>query len=141
MLILSHADTFGVYLDEFAERVHQSAADAYSPSDGDVVVRKFPSGDVAGTVYRRTVLAHHHRYDFSLESTTFHHLFGLTSRSAVANSYSLNLEGFDQRLEFADRRPFLSDRGERIDGLVVDELALFVEAYHLASGAEARVDG
>ena len=46
-----------------------------------------------------------------------------------------------ERIEFVDGGALLTDGGEWVYRLVVQQLSLSVETHHLAAGAEARVDG
>ena len=141
VLVLPHANALGVNLDELGEGVHEAAPDADGATYGDVVVGKLAARHIAGAVDRGSRLAHAHGYHLVLESAFLHHLLGLASGGAVADGDGLNLERLDEGLKFVDSGMLLPDGGEGIDSLVVEQLPLGVEADHLASGAEARIDG
>ena len=140
VLILAHADALRVNLHQLAQRVHQTASDAHGAAHSNIIIRKFLASHIAGTIYRRTVFAHHNGNHLAFETAAFHHLLRLAARRAVADGYSLNLERLDQSLQFRHRGTLLSDRGKRINSLVMNKLPLCIKTHNLASRAESRVD-
>ena len=95
MLVLAYADDLGVELDEFGQRVHQAAADAHRPADGDVFVRKFLASDVGGGINRGAAFVDHHQWDGGGELEFFDEGLRLPRTSAVADGDGFNLKFFD----------------------------------------------
>ena len=50
VLILSHANTLGVDLDQFCQRVHKSTTNGDCTADSDILIRKFIAGNLGGRI-------------------------------------------------------------------------------------------
>ena len=50
VLVLSHANAFGVDLHQFGQRIHETTADGDGPADSDILVREFLAGDFRGGI-------------------------------------------------------------------------------------------
>ena len=141
VLVLPHADALGVDFHQFAEGVHEAAANADGTAYGDIIFRELAAGQLGSTVDRGSVLADHDSDDLAFEVAAFDNFLGLAACGAVADGDGLDVEGLDKGFEFGDGGPFFAYRGERINGFVVEQLPLSIEADGFAAGAEAGVDG
>ena len=139
VLILSHADGLGIYLDQFGQRVGQTTGYAHGTADGDVLVGKLFAGNVGGGIDRGAVFADDEHLD-AVEMGLAHQVFGLASGGAVAYGDGFDAVGVGQGGDAAyGASPFaLGLVG--VDGLVVEQIALCVDTHHLAARAEAGVD-
>ena len=141
MLVLSYADAFRVNLYQFRQWVHQSASYADGSAHGDILVGELISGSLGCRIDRGTIFADNEdsRSPLFEEGQILYKFSRLARCCAVADGDGFNLIvanhvehvhlGFH---EAVDRRV-----GE--DGLVVKQVALGVEAYHLATGAKTWV--
>ena len=141
VLVLSHANAFGIDFHQFAEGVHEAASYADGSADGDVVFGELTAGQFGGTVDGGSVFADHNGDDLAFEAAALDNLFGLAPGGAVADGYGLDVEGLDKGFELGNGGAFFTYRGEGVDGLVVEQLPLCIEADGFAAGAEAGVDG
>ena len=66
VLVLTDADGFRFDLDEFRQRVLQTARNRYRATQGDVEIRKFLSPDFGSGINRSARLGHHHLREFEV---------------------------------------------------------------------------
>ena len=140
MLVLADAYGFRVNLHQLGQRVHQSASDGYGAPNGDVVFGKLIAGDFRGRIDGRSLLADAKHLDVAPESLPFQEILGFPSCRPVADGYGVYTVGLYHLLDSPGGFLRLADGRMRIDVFVVQQVALFVQAHHLASGAETRVD-
>src|SRR5574344_302719 len=57
VLILTHTHAFGVYLDQFCQRIHQAATYTDGATYGDVFVGKLVAGGLGGGIDGCTILS------------------------------------------------------------------------------------
>ena len=140
MLVLANADGLRVNLHQLGQRIHQAASDGYRAPHRDVVFGKLIAGDFRSRIDGRPLLADDKHLNVAVESLLFQEIFSFPSCRPVADGYGVYPVGFYHLLDFPGGFLRLADGWMRIDVFVVQQVALFVQAHHLASGAEARVD-
>ena len=139
VLILPHANGFGVYLHEFRQRVCQAAADRHRAAHRDVVIGKFLPRRLGGGIDRCAVLAHEeHRHIFQMQVA--HQFLSLAPRRAVADGNGLYFILLAERAHLYRGAGILAARRVGIDGFVVEQHAVAIEANDLAPRAVAGVD-
>ena len=139
MLVLPHADGLGVDFHQFRQRVGQSPGNAHSPAYGDVVVGELIAGGLRSTVNRRAVFADEEDVD-ARHSDFAHHLVRLASGGSRTDGHGLDAVSLHQMAQRHLCAGVFAAGFVWIDGLVVEQCALCIEAHHLASCAESRVD-
>ena len=139
VLVLSDANGLRVNLDQFRQRVGKAAPDADGATHRDVVVGKFVARNFRSRIYGRPIFTHEENGEVG-QVERAHQLFGFAACCAIADGYGFNMVLLDERREFSARaRPFVAGlMGE--DGVVVQQVALRIEAHHLASRSETRVN-
>ena len=141
MLVLSYADALRVNLHQFRQWIHQSASYADSSAHGDILVGELISGCLGCRIDGGPVFADNEdrRSPFFEGGQILYKFAGFTGCCAVADGYCFNLIVTDHvehvHLGFHEA----VDRRVGEDGLVVKQVTLGVEAYHLATGAETWV--
>ncbi len=140
MLILPHADRFGIDFDQFRQGVHQTPADGDRAADRDILIRKFFAGHLGRRIDRRAAFVDHDQRDGRRQPQCPHKRFGLPSRRPVAHGDRLDVKTRAERREFRFRFGGLSLAGVRVDRGVVQQFALAVQTDHLAAGAKTRID-
>ena len=140
MLILSYADALGFNLHQLGQRVHQSSADGDGTTHRHVIVRELLAGNLRCRVDRGSVFAHHEHLKLAVITLVGHEGFGLTAGCTVTDGDGLYLVLLYQLGELAGGEAMFAFWGMRIDGLIVQQVALCVETNHLASRAIPRVD-
>ena len=139
VLILPHANGFGVYLHEFRQRVCQAAADRHRAAHRDVVIGKFLPRRLRGGIDRCAVLAHEeHGHIFQMQVA--HQFLSLAPRRAVADGNGLYFILLAERAHLYRGAGILAARRVGIDGFVVEQHAVAIEANDLAARAVAGVD-
>lgn len=121
VLILPHPDAFGINLDQFGKRVHETATDGYGTTHGDVVVGKFASGDVGGRVDGRPVFVDGKDLQFAVETDGADKVFGLAPGSAVAYGDGFDLVLLDECAQAAYGAVAFGARRMGVDGVVVQQ--------------------
>ena len=104
MLVLTHANRFGIDLDQLRQRVLKTPRNAGRPAQTHVHIGHFLAGIFAGTVDRGTGLTHHHFVD-DLAGIVFGQPFdqlarqfvGFTAGRSVANGNQVNAVFFAQK--------------------------------------------
>ena len=138
MLVLADADGFRVEFHEFGERVHEASADGDGAAHGEIVVRKFFAGDVAGGVNRGAGFIDHHDGNRSGQAEGADERLGLAPAGAVADGDGLDFE----KLHEAEELLFgIGLHAVRENDVVVEQLSLAIEEDDFATGADAGVDG
>ena len=140
MLVLAHTDGFGVNFHQFGQGVEQSAANRNGTSHGHVLVRELVASNLAGAIDRRSVLAHHINVHLAAVANLFQETLRLATGCTVAQGNGVNLIGLGERLDFLGGARDIVVRCGGINHIVVQEVALLVQAHDLAAGAEAWVD-
>ena len=141
VLVLPHADGFRINLHQLGQRVHQPAPDGHSSPHRDIVIGKLLTRRLRRRVDGSSVFTHHEGLHPARICQAGHKLFRLATGRPVADGDGLDGILFDQGREFARGLCPLVARGMRINGLIVQQSALRVEAHDLASRPVARVDG
>ena len=141
VLVLPHPDRLGVYLDQFREGVEQPAADGYRAAHRDVVVGKLLARHLGGGIDRRPVFAHRIDLDALRQRQAGYEALRLAASGAVADGDDLYIVFLYHVAYLLHGRYALVHGGMRIDGVVVQQVTLGIQADHLAAGAEAGVDG
>ena len=140
VLVLAYTDALGFNLHQLGQRVHQSATDGYGTTDGHIVFGEFLSGNLRCRIDGSTVFAHYEHLQLPVVSLVGHEGFGFTAGCTVTDSDGLYLILFHQLGELAGGDAVFALRRMRIDGFVMQEVALCIEANHLTSGTISRVD-
>ena len=60
VLVLAHANAFGVDLDQLGQRVLQAPGNADRTAQADIDIRQLLAGELAGRIHRSARLAHHY---------------------------------------------------------------------------------
>ena len=142
VLVLADADGFGVDLHQLRQWVHQTAADGDGAPDGEVVIREFLAGSIAGAVDGGAAFVDHDDGDGGGKLELADEGFGLAAGGAVADGDGFDFVFFDQRQDGTggfDHLALAASSG--VDDVVMQQLALGIEDHGLAAGAEAGVDG
>ena len=141
MLVLTHTDALRVNLHEFCQRVHQPATDGDGTAHGHILIGKLLAGDLGSRVDARAVLAHHiHAYTFFIIVGLLQDVARLAAGRSVTYGNGVdfiflgNVAELDHRLH---ARPFGL---ERIHHIVIEQVPLRIQAHHLASRSDSRVD-
>ena len=139
VLVLPHTDGFGIYLYEFRQRVGKASSYAHGTAHGDIVVGELLACYFRSGIHRGTILADE---EYGHAGTVKHpdQVLRLPACRAVSYCHGLYAESVHQSLQSIQRLHALATGRVGEDGFVVQEIALFVQTHHLASGAESRVD-
>ena len=139
MLILSYTDGLRVNLHQFCQRVHQAAADRYSPTHRHVIVRKLIASYLRSRVDRCSLFTHHKHLHVSAESLPFQEIFCLAACRPVADGNGIYFISLYHCLYLGKSLFGLVDRRVRVNIFVVQQVTLFVQAYHFTSRSESGV--
>jgi hypothetical protein len=143
VLILADADGFGIDLDEFGERVLQTAGDGDGSAHGEVEVGKLLARDVGSGVDAGAGFAHRDGEDvveLALAEELADEGRSRARRCRCRWRWRGRCAG-DQRGERGFRAVMRCPcRGVRIDDVVGEELAGLIDDGDLAAGAQAGVD-
>ena len=140
VLVLTHSDRFRVDLDQLCQGVDQSPPDRDRAAHRQVEVPELLARDLGGRVDRRAALVHPDHRDGTGEGDVAEELLGLAPGRAAADGHHLafkpfrHVHGRPRRLG----RLSLGAMGEH--GVVMEELALLVQANRFATGAEPGID-
>ena len=80
VLVLAHADGFGIDLHQFRQRVHEPAADGDRAAHGEVLVGKFLAGHLGGGVDRGAAFVDHDHRDGGGQLERLDERLGLAAR-------------------------------------------------------------
>ena len=141
MLILPYAYRLGVDLDQFSERVDESAADGDGTAHRHVFVGKLLARHIGGRIHRRAVLADHVYRFLGQQTTSLHEFLRLARGCAVADGHGVETVLLYQAFYRAVCTGEVVARRHRVYHRVVEQVALLVERDHLASRPVAGVDG
>ena len=139
VLVLPHTDGLRVYLDKLRQRVHKPAGDGYGTAHRYIIFRKLIPGYLGSGVDGCTLLADNENLHFPVERLPFQEIFRLAAGSAVAHGDGFHLIGLYHLLQFGKRLFALVHRRMWVDILVVQQVALRIQAHHLTAGAESGV--
>ena len=143
MLVLSHTDTFRVYLNQLCQRILQSASKGHGTSCSNIKVRIFLCSQLGSRIYRSPRLV----YDCILNVVAFffnkvsHNLFRFSRCGAVSYYNNICVILLYDFLEHSFCTLDVVFRLCRIYGSVGLQFARLVENCHLAAGSVSRVDG
>ena len=76
---------------------------------------------------------------FPVECLPFQEILCLAAGGAVSNGDGFDLVGLYHLLQFGECFFALVHRRMRIDILIMQQIALCIQAYHLAAGTESRI--
>ena len=142
VLVLAHADALGVHLHQLRQGILEAAGDAHGAAHGDVMLREFLPGDVAGRIDRGAGLAHGHADE--VRATGLHQPLAdealhFATAGAVADGDGLDGAGGTELLEDGAAALQVPLGFEGVDDLVLHQLAQSVDDHQLAAGADAGV--
>ena len=140
MLILAYTDALGFNLHQLCQRVHEAATDGYGSTYCHIVFRKFFAGNLRGRVDGCTVFAYHEYLKLAIVSLAGDESFGFTTGCTVADGNGFDGVLFHQLGELAGSYALFALGRMRINGFVVQQVALCIEAYHLTAGTISWVD-
>lgn len=145
VLILSHADALRVDLDQFGQRVHQSSADGDRSTRRHVLVGKLLARRRRGRVDGGAVLGDREDAHLRQGGIVVEHLIDkiprLAARRAVAYGDGLDGEVLHHACGRHSGLGTVALGRVRVEDLVVEQVALGVEAGDLASVGKSGVDG
>ena len=139
MLILSHTDALRVNLHQLSQRVHQSSADTYGTTHGDILIREFISGNLRSRVNRSTIFADH--IDIHRVWITYfvQPVAGFTACRTITHSHRLHLIHLHHALDGSSSLIFLITRRMRINDFVMNQIALGIETTGLTAIGKTRI--
>ncbi len=143
VLVLAHADRFGIDLHQLGERVLQAARNGDGAAHREVEIGKLLPGDIRGGVDAGAALADGHgenAVELALAQKLAHKLIGLASGGAVANGDGAHVVLRHQLLQNFGRLLQPALRGEGIHHVMGKKLAGLIDNRELAAGAQAGVD-
>ena len=139
MLVLPNADRLWIDLYQFGQRIHQATTYRYSTTYGNVVLRELLAGNGRCRVDGCPILAHHKHLNIAGEADALHESLGFAAGGAVTNGDGLYLVHLNERLHLLHGGHSLVLGLMRVDGLVVDQVALSVEANQLAARSKTWI--
>ena len=145
MLVLAHADGLGVDLDQFGQRILQTAGNRHSAAQVDVILGEFLGGQFAGGVDRRAGLADDHILQMQvlfvgqLADDLGGEFLCLVAGRAVADGHDLDAVLQNHRFDNFFRLIHALELGHRVDDVRVQHLAGGVHDGDLAAHAVAGV--
>ena len=137
MLVLSHADRFGINFNEFCQRILQSARNGNRGTLGHVEVREFFRRQLGGGINGSSRLADDHIRDIRIDflQKLCNENFRFLGGRSVPDGNDLNAELFDDRLHRAFCLFLFVLRGRRINDRLIEYLSRFVDDSRLAPRA------
>ena len=141
MLVLPHADGFGIDLDKFRQRVREAAADGHRAPVGEIEIRELGAGRLRGGIDRSPAFADHDHGDAPAGERPDEG-FGFAPGGAVAHGGDFRAVFLGEAEErFPGFGAGLVRSGVRVDGRVFEQFPFTVEADDFAAGAETGVHG
>ena len=139
MLILSYTDALRINLHQFGKRIHQSSADTYGTTYGNILIREFISGNLGCRIDRSTILAYYidiHRVwiTYFVQPVT-----RLATCSTISYSHRLYLIHLHHTLDSSSSLTFLIARRMRINDFMMNQIALCIETAGLATIGKTRI--
>ena len=141
VLVLPYAQGLGVYLHQLRQRVHEPPADGNRPAHGDVVLRKLFPAHLGGGIHGGAVLAHGEDAHLVGQAHLPHELLRLPAGRTAADGDNLYLVFVHPIGHLDDGVHLLGHRRMGVNDVVRQQVALPVQADHLAARSEARVYG
>ena len=141
MLILPHAQGLGVYFHEFGQGIHQATADGNGATHRYVILRELLPPHIGGRIHGSAVFAHGEDAHLFRQTHLSHEIFCLAAGGAAANGYDFNLILVHQVRHLDNGIHLFGHRRMRINHIMAQQIALLVQAHHLAARAEAGVNG
>ena len=140
MLILSYTDALRINLHQFGKRVHQSSADTYGTTHGNILIREFISGNFGSRIDRSTILAYYidiHRVwiTYFVQPVT-----RFTARSTISYSHRLYLIHLHHTLDSRSSLIFLITRRMRINDFMMNQITLCIQTTSLATVGKTRIN-
>ena len=141
VLILAHADRFGIDLDQFRQRILKSSGNRGRASLSHVKLRKFFRRELTGAVYGRAGLVDDHVLQrlLLLFNEFYDHLLGLPRSGAVADADHGYVIFAYKFLQLLPGLPDLILRRCWIDHFCIEDPPGGVRHCQLAAGAESRI--
>ena len=141
---MSHSNALWVYLDQFGQRVHKPSCYRDSPSDSYILVGELVPCSLRCGVYRCAILADNVYVRLVcacyVGHGTFQYIRGLPACRSVAHSYCLNVVFPCQTCECGCCFQAITFGWKGIYHIVMQQVSLSIEHYHLASCPYARVN-
>ena len=143
VLILPHADSLGVDLHQFRQRILHPAGNADRAAQADVILGKLLGGQLTGGIDGSSRLADDHisRLSAQFRQQTGDELLRLPAGGTVADGDRRHtvFPAHGQNFGFGPRlRRFLSRKGE-VTHVGGQHFAVFIHDSQLAAGTEARI--
>ena len=141
VLVLPHPYRLGVDFHQLGKRVEQAPSYRDCAAHGHVLVGKLLAGNGRGRVDRGAILAHHIHVHLPAIVDALQEALGLAAGGAVAQGDGIDVVFLHQLLHGGPCTVDVVVWSCGINHRVVLEVAVLVEAHHLAPRTEARVDG
>ena len=133
MLILPYTDALRVYFYQLGKRVRQPPSDRDGTSHGDVIIRKFISGNFTCGIDRRTCFRHHENLQRSVKRYFLNEKLGFTRGRSVSDRNRLNMVSLHHRADFFHRNCSFFLWSVWINGLIMKQIAFFIKTNHLTA--------
>jgi len=152
VLILSHANALGVDLDQFSQRVHKSAAYGDSTADSDILIRELVAGNLRGGIDRGPIFTDCKDLRFgrlilflgidivAASQDILDEIIGFAAGCSITDGDGFDLVFLNHLLNGDGRLGALVDRRVGEDGFMMEQITLCIEANHLTTSTESRVD-
>ena len=133
MLILPYTDALWVYFYQLGKRVRQPPSDRNSASHGDVIIRKFISGNFTRGINGRSSFRHHENLQRPVKRDFLNEKLGFTRGRSVSDRNRLNMVSLYHRADFFHRDGGFFLWSVWINGLIMKQIAFFIKTNHLTA--------
>ena len=141
VLVLTYTDGFRIYLHQFCQRVHQAAADGDCSPHRYVIIGKLVAGNLRSRINGSSLLTDYKHGYLTVEALAVDEIFCLTACRSVADGDGFYLIGLNHLAEFGSSFSCFVHGRMRIDILIMQQIALCIEADNFTSRTESGVDG
>ena len=139
VLVLPHPDWFGIYFDQFGQRIGKTSGDRDCATHGNIKFGKFVAGHFGSRIDGCTTLIYNEYLHIAVEFYILDKTLCLPAGSSVTNGNGLNFKGIYQAWYLFGCHGGLTLWRMRVNIFVMQQVALGIQTNHLTAGAKPGI--